>query len=294
MAGKGGEPRVPTTLQKSRLKTEEKILDFDFQLESVQFNELGKYVLRLTAENPLVEGSGAGVQLRVNDGEVLHTNTATTNVVEQANLSEVYMFEKRRFLFILPKGFCKNDKNHDARLRIEALRQRGTFLKTNVKAGEAFFAIYPRTNQPRINLFASKDEDLYRYSDIMVLLRAGGNDLAMHCGRLAYTVSFHEHRPGAKREIPITPRHLSPLVPRKEDKMQTEVGSSFLGVQPERSPGSTLERSSRVSLAAESHIRGHSPYSPPESRKELPNEDIQDFSEEEQSILAASSSSSSS
>ncbi|XP_070618866.1 coiled-coil domain-containing protein 33 [Erythrolamprus reginae] len=301
MAGKAGEPRVPATLQKSRLKTEEKVLDLDFQLESVQFNELGKYALRLTAENPLVEGSEAGVQLRVNEGEVLHTNTATTNVVEQANLSEVYTFEKRRFLFILPKGFCKNDKNHDARLRIEALRQRGSFLKTNVKTGEAFFAIYPRTNQPRINLFASKDEDLYRYSDIMVLLRAGGNDLAMHCGKLAYTVSFHEHRPGAKREIPITPRHLSPLVPRKEDKMPVEVGGSYLaplqllGVQPGGTLGSALEQgSSQVSPTAEAHIRGRSPYGPAESQKEVPDEDIQDFLEEEQSILAASSSSSSS
>lgn len=159
-------------------------------------------------------------------------------------------------------GFCKNDKNHDARLRIEALRQRGSFLKTNVKTGEAFFAIYPRTNQPRMNLFASKDEDLYRYSDIMVLLRAGSDDLTMHCGRLAYTVSFHEHRPGAKREIPITPRHLSPLVPHKEDKMQAEVGSSYLaplqllGVQPERTPGSASERPSQLSPTAESHVRG--------------------------------------
>uniref|UniRef100_A0A8C5WN83 Coiled-coil domain containing 33 n=1 Tax=Laticauda laticaudata TaxID=8630 RepID=A0A8C5WN83_LATLA len=300
MAGKAGEPRVPATLQKSRLKTEEKVLDLDFQLESVQFNELGRYALRLTAENPLVEGSEAGVQLRVNEGEVLHTNTATTNVVEQTNLSEVYMFEKRRFLFILPKGFCKNDKNHDARLRIEALRQPGSFLKTNVKTGEAFFAIYPRTNQPRINLFASKDEDLYRYSDIMVLLRASGNDLAMHCGRLAYTVSFHEHRPGAKREIPITPRHLSPLVPRKEDKMQVEVGSSYLaplqllGVQPERTSGNALERPTQMSLTAESQIRGHSPYGLLESEKEVPDEDIQDFLEEESILVASSSSSSSS
>ncbi|XP_039193494.1 coiled-coil domain-containing protein 33 isoform X4 [Crotalus tigris] len=301
MAGKAGEPRVPATLQKSRLKAEEKILDLDFQLESVQFNEVGRYALRLTAENPLVEGSESGVQLRVNEGEVLHTNTATTDVVEQTNLSEVYLFEKRRFLFILPKGFCKNDKNHDARLRIEALRQRGSLLlKTSVKTGEAFFAIYPRTNQPRMNLFASKDEDLYRYSDIMVLLRAGSDDLTMHCGRLAYTVSFHEHRPGAKREIPITPRHLSPLVPRKEDKTQAELGSSYLaplqllGVQPERAPGSASERPSQLSLTAESHVRGRSPYSLLESQKEVPDEDIQDFSEEEQSILAASSSSSSS
>ncbi|XP_015685674.1 tyrosine-protein kinase Src-1-like [Protobothrops mucrosquamatus] len=169
-----------------------------------------------------------------------------------------------------PHCFCKNDKNHDARLRIEALRQRGSLLlKTSVKTGEAFFAIYPRTNQPRMNLFASKDEDLYRYSDIMVLLRAGSDDLTMHCGRLAYTVSFHEHRPGAKREIPITPRHLSPLVPRKEDKTQAEAGSSYLaplqllGVQPERTQGSASERPSQLSPTAESRVRGPQPKTMP-------------------------------
>lgn len=114
-------------------------------------------------------------------------------------------------------GFCKNDKNHDARLRIEVLRLHGSLLKTNVKVGEAFFAIYPRTNQPRMNLFASKDEDLYRYSDIMALLRAGKDELAMHCGRLAYAVSFHEHRPVAKRETPISFRHLTPFPPVKQE-----------------------------------------------------------------------------
>ncbi|XP_063170285.1 coiled-coil domain-containing protein 33 [Candoia aspera] len=300
MAGKAGEPRVPATLQKSRLKAEEKILDFDFQLESVQFNETGRYALRLTAENPLVEGSGAGVQVRVNEGEVLHTNTATTDVVEQTNLSEVYMFEKRRFLFILPKGFCKNDKNHDARLRIEALRLRGSFLKTSVKTGEAFFAIYPRTNQPRMNLFASKEEDLYRYGDIMVLLRAGSDDLAMHCGRLAYTVSFHEHRPGAKRERPITPRRLSPLLPRKEGKMPVETGTTspaplqLLGVPPQMTPGSSLQHPFVVSPTAESQTRQGSLYGLLASQKEVTNEGTQDFSEEEQSSRPASSSSSSS
>ncbi|XP_062819114.1 coiled-coil domain-containing protein 33-like [Anolis carolinensis] len=109
MAGKHREPRLPMTLQKSRLKAEEKVLDFDFELTSVQFNKVGRYVLRLTVENPLLEGSGAGVQLRVNEGDPLYTNTATTDVVEQANLNEVYTFEKRRFLFILPKG--KKDTN---------------------------------------------------------------------------------------------------------------------------------------------------------------------------------------
>lgn len=104
MAGKAGEARVPMTLQKSRLKAEEKILDLDFELVNVQFNETGKYALRLTVENPLLEGSGAGVQLRVNEGDLHYTNTAVTDVIEQSNLNEVYAFEKRRFLFTLPKG----------------------------------------------------------------------------------------------------------------------------------------------------------------------------------------------
>ncbi|XP_060134983.1 coiled-coil domain-containing protein 33 isoform X2 [Zootoca vivipara] len=221
MAGKAAEPRVPVTLQKSRLKAEEKVLDLDFELGSVQFNEAGRYALRLTVENPLLEGSGAGVQLRVNEGDPLYINTATTDIVDQSNLNEVYAFEKRRFLFTLPRGFCKNDKNHDARLRIEALRLRGSSLRTSVRAGEAFFAIYPRTNQPRMNLFASRDEDLYRYGDIMVLLRVGSDDLAMHCGRLAYAVSFHEHRPVAKKQAPT-----SPLPPPKLKERSLPAGTN--------------------------------------------------------------------
>ncbi|KAJ6664172.1 hypothetical protein lerEdw1_008388 [Lerista edwardsae] len=259
MASKAGEPRVPMTLQKSRLKAEEKILDLDFELVNVQFNETGRYALRLTVENPLLEGSGAGVQLRLNEGDPVYTNTATTDIIEQSNLNEVYAFEKRRFLFTLPKGFCKNDKNHDARLRIEALRFRGSLLKTSLKAGEAFFAIYPRTNQPRMNLFASRDEDLYGYSDIMALLRVGDDELAMHCGKLAYTVSFHEHRPMVpKRETPITPCCLSPLPATKEEETYPAGASSStpfqsLGIPRPVYPGSTSESSPRFLPLVESH-----------------------------------------
>ncbi|XP_054858282.1 coiled-coil domain-containing protein 33 [Eublepharis macularius] len=260
MASKVGEPRVPMTLQKSRLKAEEKILDFDFELVNVQFNETGRYALRLTVENPLLEGSGAGVQLRVNSEDPHYTNTATTDVIEQSNLNDIYAFEKRRFLFTLPKGFCKNDKNHDARLRIEALRLRGALLKSSVKAGESFFAIYPRTNQPRMNLFASKDEDLYRYSDIMALLRVSTDDLAMHCGRLAYTVSFHEHRPITKKEMPSSSR-CSPLPPAKQDETHGP-GTNFpapfqsLGIPQQSYSVSTPEPSPRLSSAVETHSYG--------------------------------------
>ncbi|XP_072838392.2 coiled-coil domain-containing protein 33 isoform X2 [Pogona vitticeps] len=299
MAGKAGEPRVPLTLLKSRLKAEEKILDFDFELTSVQFNETGRYFLRLTAENPLLEGSGAGVRLQVNEGEILYTNTATTDVVEQSNLNEVYTFEKRRFLFTLPKGFCKNDKTHDARLRIEALRLHGSSLKSSIKTGEAFFAIYPRTNQPRMNLFASQDEDLYRYSDIMVLLRAGRDELAMHCGRLAYTVSFHEHRPVAQRRTPITPRRLSPLPPGKQGEVPVETSQTsyppplqYLGIPHQAGPVSIAEPPFPFSLNAESRAFGLSSEQP-EPRLEIPPEERKDLSDEGQSSAPPSSSSSS-
>uniref|UniRef100_A0A674I8C1 Coiled-coil domain containing 33 n=1 Tax=Terrapene triunguis TaxID=2587831 RepID=A0A674I8C1_9SAUR len=223
MASRAAEPRVPMTLERARLKVEEKTLDFEFEVVNVQFNEKGRYALRLTVENPLLEGSGAGVHLRVNEGDVLYTTSGTTDIIEQNNLSEIYAFERRRFLFTLPKGFCKNDKNHDVRLRIEALRLYGPSLKSSLRAGEAFFAIYPRTNQPRMNLFARKDEYLYRYSDIMALLRVGEDELAMHCGRLAYAVSFHEHCLPARKETPVSSHQLSLWLSAREDGEQDGV-----------------------------------------------------------------------
>nr|XP_014344342.1 PREDICTED: coiled-coil domain-containing protein 33 [Latimeria chalumnae] len=189
-------------MQRSKAKIEEKQLEFEFEILNVQFNELGRYALRLTLENPLLEGSGTGVQLRVNDGDVLFVNTGTSDIIEQRNLNDIHAFQRRKFAFTLPKGFCKNDKNHDVRLRIEALRVKGSSVKNGKKAGEAFFAIYPRTNQPRTNLYAKKEEDLYNYSSIMALLRVQNDELAMHCGRLAFTASFHEVRASVQEALP--------------------------------------------------------------------------------------------
>ncbi|XP_041966435.1 formin-like protein 14 [Alosa sapidissima] len=109
----------------------------------------------------------------------------------------MYTCSPKKFVFTLPKGFCKNDKNHDVRLKVEAVLLSDSGAKEASKAGEGFFAIYPRTNAPRINLFAGPDEELYQYSGIMALLRAHDDHLAMHCGRLLYTVAFHETRPVA-------------------------------------------------------------------------------------------------
>uniref|UniRef100_A0A8C8AV98 Coiled-coil domain containing 33 n=1 Tax=Otus sunia TaxID=257818 RepID=A0A8C8AV98_9STRI len=197
MAVKAGEPYIPLTLQRSRLKAEEKTLDFEFEVVSAQFNRRGRYALQLTVENPLLQGSGAGVRLRINSGDIIQSSTGTTDTIEQSDLNQIYSFQRRKFTFTLPRGFCKNDRNHDVRLRIEALHfpGRAERMRMSRQVGEAFFAIYPRTNQPRMKLSAGRDEDWYRYSAVMALLRVGSEQPAMHCGRLAFTASLHEHRP---------------------------------------------------------------------------------------------------
>ncbi|KFR02063.1 Coiled-coil domain-containing protein 33, partial [Nipponia nippon] len=197
MAGKAGEPRIPLALQCSQLKAEEKTLDFEFEVVSAQFNRRGRYALRLTVENPLLQGSSASIQLCINSKEVIQSSTSTTDTIEQSDLDQICSFQRRKFTFTLPRGFCKNDKNHDVRLHIEALHfpGRAERMKRSRRVGEAFFAIYPRTNQPRMKLSAGRDEDWYRYSAVMALLRVGSEQPAMHCGRLAFTASLHEHRP---------------------------------------------------------------------------------------------------
>ncbi|KFQ51140.1 Coiled-coil domain-containing protein 33, partial [Nestor notabilis] len=196
MLGKAREPHMPLALQRSRLRAEEKTLDFEFEVLSAQFNQRGHYALRLTVENPLLQGSSAGIQLCVNGREVTQGSTSTTDTIEQRDLNQLYCFQRRKFTFTLPRGFCKNDKNHDVRLHIEALHvpRRAEGLGRSRQVGEAFFAIYPRPNQPHMKLSAGRDEDWYRYSAVMALLRVGSEQPAMHCGRLAFTASLHEHR----------------------------------------------------------------------------------------------------
>lgn len=71
MAFRGPDLHLPASLLSHRLKAEEMTLDLEFEVLSVGFNEEGRYALRLSAENPLQAGSGAGVQLRVNDDSLL-------------------------------------------------------------------------------------------------------------------------------------------------------------------------------------------------------------------------------
>uniref|UniRef100_A0A8I5ZRS0 Coiled-coil domain-containing protein 33 n=1 Tax=Rattus norvegicus TaxID=10116 RepID=A0A8I5ZRS0_RAT len=194
MAFRGPDPYLPASLLTRRLKAGEKTLDLEFEILSVGFNEEGRYALRLSAENPLQAGSSAGVQLQVNDGDPLPACSAVTEVIEQQDPGQSLAFTRNKFIFTLPKGFCKNDGQSDAHLRVEALRLDGSSGQVAQKVGEAIFPIYPRPDEPRMNLTAQDHEDLYRYCGNLALLRASEDPTARHCGGLAYSVAFHVHR----------------------------------------------------------------------------------------------------
>uniref|UniRef100_A0A8C2M2J2 Coiled-coil domain containing 33 n=1 Tax=Cricetulus griseus TaxID=10029 RepID=A0A8C2M2J2_CRIGR len=194
MAFRGPDLHLPASLMSQRLKAEEMTLDLEFEVLSVGFNEEGRYALRLSAENPLQAGSGAGVQLQVNDGEPLPACSAVTEVIEQQNPGQSLTFTRNKFIFTLPKGFCKNDGQNDAHLHIEALRLDGPSGQAAQRVGEAMFPIYPRPDEPRMNLTAQEHEDLYRYCGNLALLRASEDPTARHCGGLTYSVAFHVHR----------------------------------------------------------------------------------------------------
>ncbi|KAK2103320.1 Coiled-coil domain-containing protein 33 [Saguinus oedipus] len=269
MAFRGPEPWVSTSLLSRRLKAEEKTLDLEFEVLSVGFNEGGRYALRLSAENPLQAGSGAGVQLQVNDGDPLHAYSVVTDVIEQQEPGQSLTLTRNKFIFTLPKvpqqmqrnlrpslspvfphpGFCKNDGQHDAQLRVEALRLDEPSGWTTQRVGEAIFPIYPRPDQPRMNPEARDHEDLYRYCGNLALLRASTDPTARHCGGLAYSVAFHVHRdpqPPISDSPPVDgqPELMSPCpesqLPRLQilRKAPSNQGTQVSSVCPSSSPSS--------------------------------------------------------
>ncbi|OCT89414.1 coiled-coil domain-containing protein 33 [Xenopus laevis] len=197
---------IPAALPgRPRLRLDDKVLALEFLLLDAQFNEQGRYQLVLRVENPLLDGSVEGVTVSVNQGVMVQGNQAESDIVEQEDLTDTICFQNNTYLFILPQGLCKNDKHHDVRLSIDVLKLEGKFQKVGKKVGQAIFAIYPRTNQPRINLRAARFQPLYNYQGILALLRVGGDHLSMHCGRLAYKVCFREYQPQKPEENPKQP-----------------------------------------------------------------------------------------
>lgn len=103
--GSGGPGSwVPASLLSQSLKAEEKTLDLEFKILSVGFNEEGSYALRLSAENPLQDGSGAGVLLQVNDGDPCLAYSAVTEVIKQQDPGQNLSLTGNKFVFTLPKG----------------------------------------------------------------------------------------------------------------------------------------------------------------------------------------------
>lgn len=104
MAFRGSDHHRPASLLSPRLKAEEMTLDLEFEVLNVGFNEEGRYALRLSAENPLQAGSGARVQLQVNDGDPVPACSAVTEVIEQQDPEQSLTFTRNKFVFTLPKG----------------------------------------------------------------------------------------------------------------------------------------------------------------------------------------------
>lgn len=115
MASRGPEPWAPASMLQPR-RLEDQTLDLEFELLSVGFHQAGRYVLRLSAENPLQAGSGSGVQLRVNGGDPLPASSALTNVIEQRDPGQSCTLTGNKFVFTLPKGMSGvGDRQGDPR-----------------------------------------------------------------------------------------------------------------------------------------------------------------------------------
>ena len=81
--------------------------------------------------------------------------------------------------------------------------------RNDKRVGEAKFGIYPRTNNPRVNLYVVPEADMYRTTDVMTLLRTlSTENINMHCGRLKFTASF--------RQILRAPKEMSAFEPPED------------------------------------------------------------------------------
>ncbi|KAK7506446.1 hypothetical protein BaRGS_00002558 [Batillaria attramentaria] len=144
-------------------------------------------------------------------------------------------------------GFCKNDKNHDVYLLVEAFSLPDNDEDMGKKMGEGKVAIYPRTNAPRANHAASPGEDMYRYTDVVSLLRPAQVDKdQMHCGRIRCTFALREKVPMMRPAKPkIEPNAStspkSPLIPKKteldaENRKRQEETKKEAAPPPRRRP----------------------------------------------------------
>ncbi|XP_056019643.1 coiled-coil domain-containing protein 33-like isoform X2 [Ostrea edulis] len=195
-------------------KVDDKALEFDVNIQDGQFNHEGRYFIRLSIQS-LHTKDYSGIQIRKGPkAPYRYENEVETDVVTQPESAVLCRFQDKQFTFRLPVGFCKNDKNHDLYLLVEAfnLPSNGGMGK---KVGEGKFAIYPRSNAPRIKANVEPGEDFYNFTDVLSLLRTVSTDsVQMHCGRIRSVYAL--------REV-VVPKPKSPLKtpPKKTVKRQT-------------------------------------------------------------------------
>ncbi|KAK7113750.1 coiled-coil domain-containing protein 33-like [Littorina saxatilis] len=207
---------------------ENKVLEYDVDILDVQFNHTGRYFIKMTVQS-LATRDYSKVELRRWPQDVFaKDHEALTDVVVQSKKDQVVNFQNKKFTFRLPKGFCKNDKNHDVYLLVEAFSLPPNSEGSGKKVGEGKVAIYPRTNAPRPNHSASPGQDIYRYDGIVSLLRTAQVDKSqMHCGRMRCNLGMHETlpimtpaRPPLDREASTSPR--TGRTPRPPPPKKTE------------------------------------------------------------------------
>ncbi|XP_041364165.1 coiled-coil domain-containing protein 33-like, partial [Gigantopelta aegis] len=172
---------------------EQKSLIFDVEIHDAQFNHMGRYFIKLSVQSLHTKDYSKIQVKKPPNVDYLTDNEALTDVVRQTADVELCTFSDRKFAFKLPKGFCKNDKNHDVYLLLEVYSLPDNDHDMGKKVGEGKFAIYPRTNAPRINLRVEPGDDMYRYTDVVTMLRTQSSDnIQMHCGRLRCTFALRE------------------------------------------------------------------------------------------------------
>ncbi|CAG5122724.1 unnamed protein product, partial [Candidula unifasciata] len=174
-----------------------KTLDFDVEILDAVFNRPGRYFVKMTIQSSATKDYSKVLLRKWPDETFTRDYEALTSVVTQKgteNEPELCVFEDKKFTFRLPAGFCKNDRNHDVYLHLEAFSLPTNDVDTGKKTGEGKIAIYPRTNAPRTNHLVSPGEDMYRHTTVVSLLRANNKkgQGEMHCGRMRCNFSLKE------------------------------------------------------------------------------------------------------
>ncbi|BFZ18023.1 hypothetical protein BsWGS_21062 [Bradybaena similaris] len=174
-----------------------KTLDFDVEILDAVFNRPGRYFVKMTIQSLATKDYSKVLVRKWPDETFARDYEALTSVVTQKgteNEPELCLFEDKKFTFRLPAGFCKNDRNHDVYLLLEAFSLPSNDVDSGKKMGEGKMAIYPRTNAPRTNHTVSPGEDMYRHTTVVSLLRATNKQgkAEMHCGRMRCNFALKE------------------------------------------------------------------------------------------------------